>query len=347
MSLIQINISENIKRENLDKLLAEGWFRSSFLMYKSPILCINGTISTVINIRLNLLAHLPKKRHRKLLRKNNKKYHFSFSSVQLTFEAERLYRLNKNKFKGFIHPSLHGYLYAEADYTPFETYQFEVFDGDKLIALSFVDVGSNSMASILGLYDPEYSRDSLGIYTMLLEIIEAKSMGLNWYYPGYVVDGDDSFNYKLSLGEFEAMLPNYQWIDYSLFDKKNSLGRQFLDKIDLLNEALNDKIKIQGEKFIYPHFSLGFVEPYHSDGFLDKPAFIKFTINLIHYIVSYDLMTNEYTLEVLIDEPNISELISEVSEEYKSDSSCWTGLIRTTKFNSYASIRDLIGDISF
>ena len=72
----------------------------------------------------------------------------------------------------------------------FDTYEVAVYDGSKLIGLSYFDFGQKSVASLLSVYDvtDEYKKYSLGVYTMLLEVVYAQEQDKTYYYPGYVLD---------------------------------------------------------------------------------------------------------------------------------------------------------------
>lgn len=77
--------------------------------------------------------------------------------------------------------------------------------------MSYFDVGRESLASLLGLYDPAYARFGLGIYTMLEEIEFARARELRFFYPGYVVPGLRSFEYKLELGPVQVLGEDGGW----------------------------------------------------------------------------------------------------------------------------------------
>ena len=81
--------------------------------------------------------------------------------------------------------------------------QFDVFDGDRLIATSFFHLGTRSMAGNYCIHDPEYSSRSLGTYTMLLELETALQLGFQYYYPGFVYDLPSEFDYKLNFNNLE------------------------------------------------------------------------------------------------------------------------------------------------
>ena len=106
-----------------------------------------------------------------------------------------LWAIYKNDFKGQLSDSLTSSLYdEESKNNIFDSWQFEVRHEGKLVAFSVFDKGEQSIESIKGIYDPEFSSYSLGIYTMLLEIRSAIQDHKNYYYPGYFAPGCSSFD---------------------------------------------------------------------------------------------------------------------------------------------------------
>jgi hypothetical protein len=70
------------------------------MLYKMDLLCVDETLYSVVNIRINLMQHVMSKRQRKLLRRNAKRYRVELGKVQITPEKERLYEMHKPRFKG-------------------------------------------------------------------------------------------------------------------------------------------------------------------------------------------------------------------------------------------------------
>lgn len=67
---------------------------------------------------------------------------------------------------------------------------------DKIVAVDLIDILDDGISSIYFYYDPDYSRQSLGTYSLLYQIQLAQKLGLQWVYLGYWVDGCKAFTYK-------------------------------------------------------------------------------------------------------------------------------------------------------
>jgi len=66
----------------------------------------------------------------------------------------------------------------------------------RLLGAGYLDQGSDGLSSVYFVFDPDFSKLSLGIFSVLREIEEAKARGLSFYYLGYVVPGCTRMAYK-------------------------------------------------------------------------------------------------------------------------------------------------------
>ena len=225
--MVEIYFPKKLSAIRYDSYLASGWFRGAVMLYKMQMLCIDNGVSSVVNIRLNLPKHIMRKSHEKLYRKRHSKYKTIISKAKIDVKREELYATNKHKFKGFIHKNLSDYLHSGFFSTVFNTYEVAVYDKTNLIAISYFDVGNKAIASLIGLYDSKYQKESLGIYTMLCEVKWANENGFQWYYPGYILDNDPLFNYKLNLGNYQYYNHNKRWSNFQNFNNEHTLASRF------------------------------------------------------------------------------------------------------------------------
>ena len=106
-----------------------------------------------------------------------------------------------------------------------------IYDGDKLIAVSYFDLGEQSMASLLGLYDHAYNKLSLGTYTMLKEPNTADAPA-EWFTPG--TSSTSPIDYKLKLGPMEHYTVNKRWAKLENFKPETTTSHH----IHLATQAL-------------------------------------------------------------------------------------------------------------
>ncbi|WP_306644054.1 GNAT family N-acetyltransferase [Sanyastnella coralliicola] len=330
--LVQTYFPQRLAPARYDSFLASGWFRGSVMLYKMDLLCLEEDVYSVVNIRLNLPKFELRKGQRKVVRKVEREFIVTYGKAQTNANKEALYQQQKKKFKGFIHPTLNDYLNSGFHQTVFDTREICVYDGDKLIAVSFFDFGKNSMASLLGLYDEDYNSFSLGYYTMLKEIEIASKLGFKWYYPGYVLDQPSQFNYKLRLGEFEYYNDNQRWSKYEKFDADLTKASHFRRKLQEA-KALLDEARIEYKEVLYPLFSMGYVG-YLNAEFLKYPAYLEI-VNQKQFktIISFDLDQEAFIAATVVKAPNYEHLINmEASQEFNSNDSYRMQLLMVTEF---------------
>lgn len=302
------------------------------MLYKMDLLCLEKDIFSVVNIRLNLKDHQFRNRHKRLLRKNDERFTISIRKALPNQEKEELYQKQKSRFKGFIYSSLNDYLYQGHPHSPFSTYEVNVFDGDKLVAASMFDLGGNSIASLIGMQDPDYSKHSLGIYTMLKEVEYANTLGLKWYYPGYVLDRPSSFNYKLTLGSFEHYNANKRWISYEKFKPEDSVASKFKKTLDRLEDCFRHHA-VECDTWLYPYFSMGYMG-YWNVEFLRAPKFIEISTGIEHMrlVAFYDIERMVYKLAWLESSSAHDQLINmEISGEFLENEGYIMKLLEVSK----------------
>ena len=203
---------EHLPLEDLDLYLSQGWYRMGQSIFTTHFLCFGKKFYSALWIRLNLSKHKYRKNQRKLMRKNTERFQVKYAPFLLTKEKEQLYWRYKKNFKGYLAGSLEESLLDGEEFNVYKTHEVQIFDGDKLIGLSFFDLGQNSASSIMGIYDPEYHNYSLGYYTMLMEMEYCREVGMEYYYPGYVVPGYDRFDYKVRIGDVEVyQMDDWKW----------------------------------------------------------------------------------------------------------------------------------------
>lgn len=259
MALVEFYKPRSLSGQRLDRYLAGGWFRSSNGLFRNRLLCLEGKLCTVVNIRLPLKNHTFSASHKRLLKKTE---HFTVEIAPLSIcpQMDVLYDLTKKRFKGFVFPELHSFLFDYLDRNVFSSWHVKIYDGKRLIAASVFDFGKTSVMSVLGMYDPEYRRVSPGILTMLHEIKWAKEQNYKLYYPGYVLDEAATFDYKLSLGEYTFMNASKRWTkDYDKVVTESPVHGINQGSNELERALL--ELKIPHQRLLYKLFSLGYAYP--------------------------------------------------------------------------------------
>lgn len=288
-------------------------------MYRTKLVCLDKDLQSVINIRVKLLEYEPSKSLRKILRRNDAQYRTVIRRAVIDADKERLYRMHRERFDGFIYSSLRYFFYGESNIpSPFDTYEVCVYDGDRLIAASFFDLGEYGVAGLLALYDTDYNKDSLGIYTMLKEVEYTQNQGFKYYYPGYILDKNTTFDYKLRLGFMQYF--NWEtgrWRKWQSREGVHSTAAVYTQKLQSIQSTL-DAVGIESRLFLNPYFSIGYTNSDYARGAAFVACFTRETD--VRYIVEYWPEEDQFVLsEVSISAFDYNSEVVKISKSYLND----------------------------
>lgn len=278
--------------EMLDNYLQDGWFRMGQSIFTCRFLfCEVGLKSTVWS-RLPLKGYTYTRSLRKIFRKNNERFRVEIGPASIDWAKEYLYQDYKANFKGRLAPSLSIALFDDQVFDIYNTYETRVYDGDRLIAFSFFDLGKKSIESIKGVYDVNYSKYSLGLYTMILEVEFGIANGYDYYYPGYFTPGYNAFDYKLRLGDqMEYFSWDVDgWLPITQFEQENVPHLEMEYALQKFGDELKE-YGIASQVYWYPPYEL------EEDVFFPIPQGLRFPV----FLQIFPENTNPYVIGAVYD----------------------------------------------
>lgn len=198
-------ICDYVPAEVMDQVWATGWrhFGKYFFRYSTQQ-AEDGGLQTITPLRIDLACSTFTKSQRRVLNKNAD-LRTDIAPAALDEDLHSLFQRHKQRFTHNIPDTLENFLGPDPAQGPCECRILRVFDGPRLIAASFFDVGQQSASSVYGLFEPEYSKRSLGIFTLLLEIQHCRASGLRWLYSGYATKEPSVYDYKKQFGGTEYL----------------------------------------------------------------------------------------------------------------------------------------------
>ena len=201
-------VASAVTGEELDLLLADAWrhFGERFFRYNLGI--YRNDVRLVIPLRIRLMNFSLSKSQRRNLRRNEDLV-VVIRAASVTDAVEDLFNRHKTRFDHGVPESIYDFLSENPASIPCEGKEVAVYEGERLVAISYFDVGEASTSSIYGIFDPAYSARGLGIFTMLKEIEYSIESGKTFYYHGYSYSGESFYDYKKRF----AGLEGYDWID--------------------------------------------------------------------------------------------------------------------------------------
>lgn len=293
----------------LDDMLADGYFRTGNYLLKTRVLLYNQDIYNLFHIRYEMDKYDFPKSMKKLLRKNKEKFYSEIKRFKNTKEKEVLFWHHKERFVGSSTMSLEQYLFDYDETRKFNTHEINIYDKDtnELVAYSIFDIGKNSIASILGIFNKDYSKYSLGLYSMLLEVEYAKENNFTYYYPGYIADKPSPFNYKIRLGND---VDYYDW--FSLTWKKLNNTDELYKMCDYYREQLGraenwlQQHKIPYRKTKHPYYYMKYYYPQSNClSSIEQLLIEDFTTPNTYIIVEYHAVFDKIVLSAV--EPHYLE----------------------------------------
>ncbi len=222
MVYYDIHYPEQLTGKELDDYLANGWYRMQQMIFTTDVILKENRLLPVFWLRLAVEKYSLAKKQQQLIALNNK-YTVDCGDAVITSELEQLYQLYKAAMNFELADSLQDSLLGAAATSIYHTQCYTIRDEGKLIAAGFFDTGKKSTAGILNIYHPDYARQQLGKYLVLLKIAYAQQQQLDYYYTGYISTADSKFDYKLFAGKEATEVYNrqqQQWIPWLSVQKE-------------------------------------------------------------------------------------------------------------------------------
>ena len=216
--------AQDVTPVQMDALLATGWrhFGTSFFRYNWQT--VGAEWQMVIPLRIRLADFRLSKSQRRVLHRNSDLV-CRFQPSEITAEIRDMFQRHKRRFKENVPDDLTDFLSATPATVPSQGRMLCCHLEERLVAVSYMDIGHSSISSIYGIFDPECSERSLGIFTMLTEIQYSISDGFAFHYPGYATSGQSGYDYKKRFSALEG----YDW--------EKQEWRPFADMVGLSVEA--------------------------------------------------------------------------------------------------------------
>ncbi len=193
-------LARNVSSEELEGLLSTGWRKFGPTYFK--VNCPHCKACTPIRIVVNDFS--PSKGQRRILKKN-KDLIIKIKAPEYNDEIFSIYEKHSEmKFNQKV--SKDEFLITHF-YNSTTSFQMEYYLKNRLLAIGFLDASHQALNSVYFIYDPEFSKRSLGRLGVLKEVELAQQLNLKYYYLGYFIEENDSMSYKKDFKPHEY----YDW----------------------------------------------------------------------------------------------------------------------------------------
>ncbi|GAB2705506.1 arginyltransferase [Aliiglaciecola sp. 3_MG-2023] len=212
--LVLVTDSDDQLDHQYNYLLGHGFRRSGEQIYRPHCNQCNACQS----IRIPVDAFLASKSQRRIINKNadiqvltssNSKaeyYPIYAEYINQRHNDGSMYPASKNQYTGFI----------ECDWL--DTLFIEFYMDDKLIGVAVTDVLSDAYSALYTFFKPEFANRSLGTFSILQQIEQAKLNNKSFLYLGYQIDACQKMRYKANFHPHQRFINN-KW---QLITKKST-----------------------------------------------------------------------------------------------------------------------------
>ena len=192
------------------ELIEHGFRRSGDQVYRPQC----QFCSACIPLRIPVSKFMPSRIQKRTLAKNKYTRTLVKPAVfeQKHFDLYRLYQQSR-------HPDGSMANCTPEDYMNFlgsnwcNTLFIELLIDEKLVAVTIADQLENSLSAVYTFFDPEFSRLSPGIFSVLWQIEYARKMQFKWLYLGFWIKDCQKMSYKDQYRPVQAFIDN-QWKEY-------------------------------------------------------------------------------------------------------------------------------------
>jgi arginine-tRNA-protein transferase len=197
----------------MDRLWAEGWrhFGIFFFQYRQAT---HGQVDfNVLPLRIDLSLFVPSRSQKRVL-KNNQDTRVIIGAASIDAAKEALFYKHRRRFSENIPSSLHDFLSPVPDSVPCPNLELCVYKEERLVGVTFLDLGENATSAVYAIFDPAEARRSLGILMMLCSIRFSRERGYRYYYPGYTYREPFTYDYKKRFAGLEYLAWESGWRPY-------------------------------------------------------------------------------------------------------------------------------------
>lgn len=296
--LAQVHFPLSLSGEELDRYLAEGWFRMGQTIFTTNFLNFKQKFYSAIWLRIRLSECLPSKSEEKLI-KANANFSVRIQRAALDQEKENLFARYRAQVSFEPSSSIHSLLFGKAADNVYDTIEITVRDGEKLIGCGFFDLGKTSTAGITSFYDPDYKKFSLGKFLIYKKIEYARVNGFDFFYPGYFVPGYSAFDYKLKLhnnAQEYFDLATSRWHRISKFSHELSPIAVMRNRLSELQKELSRQ-NITSSVLHYEFYDANLVPDLSHMELFDFAVFLQhfdFFENIINSLIVFDVRDQRY-----------------------------------------------------
>ena len=197
----------------MDRCWAQGWRHFGTYFFRYSTAEHDGAPHTVLPLRIDLTKFAPS-RSQKRTTARNRDLRVDFRDTFVDEVKEALFHRHKQRYQHNVPESIYNFLSPRPAHEPCRNREIAVYAGERLIAVSFLDLGAEAVSAVYAMFEPDEARRSLGIFTILAGIDRARALNCRYYYPGYAYREPSFYDYKKNFAGLEYLDWETGWRPY-------------------------------------------------------------------------------------------------------------------------------------
>lgn len=199
--------TESLPNHTYEALLNQGFRRSGYSIYHP----ICQGCQACIPIRINTQQFKPTKSQRRT-KNNNKDVRCEHLPLHFSWESFSLYQKYQQEWHSSKCPTEEEYRSFLLS-SPVDSEMVYYWIEQTLVGVSWIDRLTSIVSSVYFVFEPDFAKRRLGVYSILYEIEYAKNLGYQWLHLGYWIPDSVKMHYKAEYQPAQILLEN-QWKDF-------------------------------------------------------------------------------------------------------------------------------------
>lgn len=199
----------------MDQLWAEGWRHFGVLFFRYRVAAHGDKLFAVLPLRIDLKQFSLTTSQKRVLAKNHDTRTVLRPAV-IDPVRKKLFAKHVVRFQENVPSSLHDFMSPRPSSVPCLNLELCIYLHDKLVGVTYLDVGQAASSAVYAMFDPAESKRSLGILMMLRSIHFSRQRGFRYYYPGYAYREHSPYDYKKRFTGLEYLDWPAGWKPYAM-----------------------------------------------------------------------------------------------------------------------------------
>ena len=187
--------AREVTPEQMDDWWKHGWRHFGMFFFRYARLAKSNGHYHVRPLRLKLTNFSLSTSQKRVLKKNQD-LRLEIREASIDAAKEALFERHKTRFADNVPDSIYDFFTPHPALIPCPTKEICLWQEERLLAASFLDIGAQATSSVYSIYEPTETNRSLGIYLILLSIAYSRELGMQYYYPGYAYQEASHYDYK-------------------------------------------------------------------------------------------------------------------------------------------------------